>query len=86
MSTPTLRAQVSALTDAVASLTALVTPLVVAQSSTSAPTAKTEVARSKDGRDFACTATDGAACSRSLRSAKRAATHGVEAGGHEARA
>lgn len=45
--------------------------------------------RSADGRDFPCTATlatGQAPCSRSLRSAARAAIHGVDAGGHEYRA
>ena len=40
-------------------------------------------ARSRDGRDFACTADK--PCSRMLRSATRAAIHGVDKGGHDPR-
>jgi hypothetical protein len=85
MATPTLSAQVAALAEALATLTTLVTPLVAASSTTAPAASETPLApvRSKDGRDFPCTAAS--PCSRSLRSAKRAATHGVEAGGHEAR-
>mgnify|MGYP001428670360 FL=1 len=39
--------------------------------------------RSRDGRDYPCTA--GGECTRVLRSAARAAVHGIDAGGHEAR-
>lgn len=75
-SKPTLSEQVAALTAAVAALMA----------AQAAPVASADAAshtRSADGRDFPCTAAK--PCSRSLRSAKRAAVHGVDAGGHEPR-
>ena len=79
MSKPTLTERIDALTAAVATL-------VAAQASTVAPSVATPAIapeRSKDGRDFPCTAAS--PCSRSLRSAKRAAVHGVDAGGHDPR-
>ena len=76
-SKPTLAEQVAALTAMVADLTAKLASAPVSGASASGP------ARSADGRDFPCTAEK--PCSRSLRSAKRAAIHGVDAGGHEPR-
>lgn len=77
----TLAARVDALTTIVDQLATAVLTLVEAP----APEPKAEtvvgpVERSKDGRDFECTAPD--ACGRKLRSAKRASIHGIELGGH----
>ena len=86
MARPTLTAQVDALTAQVSALTDLVGTLAeVVTASVTAPTPKAEtvvgpVSRSRDGRDFECTAPD--ACGRKLRSAKRASIHGIELGGH----
>jgi hypothetical protein len=73
---PTLTEQVAALTAAVAALTA-------AQAAPTSGASASGPARSADGRDFPCTA--GGDCTRRLRSAARAAIHGVDAGGHEPR-
>lgn len=82
MAQPTLTQRVDALTAAVEALVGLVAPIVA---STTAPAVATDVAsvkRSKDGRDFPCTADGG--CGRKLRSEARAAIHGIDAGGHAA--
>ena len=79
MSTPTLRAQVSALTDAVAALTALVTPLVIPTGNTVAPVgaqvpapeAHKGPSGKPDGREFVCTL----GCGKRVRSAEAAASH-----------
>jgi hypothetical protein len=73
-----------------AALTAKAEPVAPAQAASTeapAPTFATKAMR-EHGEGFACTATlaDGQApCSRVLRTAKRAASHGVDAG-HEYRA
>ncbi len=77
------------LAEQVAALTAQVAALVAAQGAPASAGTAASSTRSADGRDFACTATLAAGqapCSRRLRSAARAAVHGVDAGGHEYRA
>jgi hypothetical protein len=66
-------------------IAAAVAAAFAAQAAVSAPAtgSAAQPSRSKDGRDFPCAADK--PCSRSLRSANRAAVHGVVAGGHEAR-
>lgn len=91
-SKPTTAERMAALEAQIALLAQAVTTLTTKPVSGASAASAT---RSADGRDFACTAAlpigaDGkpvtVPCSRMLRSAARAAIHGVEAGGHEYRA
>jgi hypothetical protein len=75
MASPTLTQRLDA-------LTALVERLAPAVAAPVAPTAHVGPSGKPDGRRFPCTASP--ACGRLLRSAKRAAIHGVDAGGHNA--
>lgn len=88
-SKPTTAERMAALEAKIEALTAALAAKPASGAQASGPS------RSADGRDFACTAAlpigqDGkpvtVPCSRMLRSAARAAIHGVEAGGHEYRA